>query len=317
MNRSDDLVLMRTVTGDRIMPVQVVTLPHEHLHVGLPPEKNPAPRRMLTSGEEAAEIAAFLAPLSEYNVGLFVDCTAVGVGRDPSRILAVSRRLGLPMVASTGLWKERGHPGWVAAMDTGELAERFIGEIEHGMEGTGIRAGLIKVGSNDPMTTEEEKAFRAAARAQRRTGVTITTHTEAGRIGLRQLEILLSEGVPPERIIIGHLDTSTDLDYHAEIAAAGAYIEFDRIGAPIGPADEQRALLVLAALERGYGNQVLLSHDAHALQLVLNAAETPRPMTTLFETFLPLLRERGVPPGVLEQIITVNPMRAIGRPQHP
>ena len=78
------------------------------------------------------------------------------------------------------------------------LADQIVREVIVGIDATGIRAGVIKAASSlNTITLAEEKVFRAAARAQRETGAVITTHTEAGTMGLEQVELLRSEGWTP------------------------------------------------------------------------------------------------------------------------
>ena len=163
------------------------------------------------------------------------------------------------------------------------------------------------------MSPAEERAFRAAARAQRATGATITTHTEAGRIGLRQLSILLDEGADPSRIVIGHLDMVADTSYHAEIARAA------RSSSSIGSAPRTTSVTTSgsgscsARSRRVFAGQVLLSHDTHALHRPESGVEAPRPFTSLFGEFLPRLAAAGVDAATLERIVAVNPLLAFGR----
>jgi phosphotriesterase-related protein len=85
------------------------------------------------------------------------------------------------------------------------LAELCTKEIREGIHGTKVHAGAIKLGSSQPdMTSAEIKAFKAGARAQKATGVHITTHCT--RIGAEtsQLKILEKEGVDLNRVVIGH-----------------------------------------------------------------------------------------------------------------
>ena len=70
-----------------------------------------------------------------------------------------------------------------------QIAELIIREIEQGIEGANIKAGVIEVAArSDAMTPAEVKVFQAAARASRATGIAIATHTDA-RIGVLQRDI--------------------------------------------------------------------------------------------------------------------------------
>lgn len=303
---------LRTVTGDIRITAPCVVLPHEHVQVGLSPAGEPRLDDRANSPEELVEALDVLAPLRRYDVRVVVDATAAGVGRRPSLIRTVSERLGIAFVVSTGLWKERGHPDWARGMDHDALAEMMITEIQEGIGGSGVRAGLIKVASGETMTPAEVEVFRAAALAQLRTGVTITTHTE-GTVAIRQLEVLLEAGADPSRIIFGHLDVVASPGYHAELASAGSYIEFDRVGATHDIGDAARADMVVEAIKRGLANRILLSHDSHAIRT--RNTEERRSFAALFESFIPRLRlEKDVPPEIIEEILTLNPLRALASP---
>ena len=86
-------------------------------------------------------------------------------------------------------------------------------EIEESIEGSGIKAGIIKVANDaEGVTPQGELILRAAARAAQQTGVRISTHSYApGRVGLQQVAIFEDEGFPLNRVYIGHSNDSTDL----------------------------------------------------------------------------------------------------------
>ena len=74
------------------------------------------------------------------------------------------------------------------------LARLFARDIEEGIQCTTVKAAIIKVASNEPtLTGPAETVFRAAARAHRRTGVPISTHTDS----LRQ------SGLDQQRVFAG------------------------------------------------------------------------------------------------------------------
>ena len=77
-----------------------------------------------------------------------------------------------------------------------EIADVYAAELSEGVGETGIKAGLIKCATGkDRITEYEQKCLRAAARASKRTGAPITTHTEDGTMGREQLDLFAEEGV--------------------------------------------------------------------------------------------------------------------------
>ena len=113
--------------------------------------------------------------------------------------------------------------------------------------------------------------FRAAAKAQKETGVAIITHTQEGTMGFEQAEMLISAGVNPQKIVIGHMCGSTNLDYHLRTLETGVYIAFDRIGIQgmVGaPMDSERVKTIVALVKQGYADRIMLSHDTVNFWLV-------------------------------------------------
>lgn len=106
-----------------------------------------------------------------------------------------------------------------------------------GIEGTSIKAGIIKCAHQTGVTWKAGEGFsrtgevtlRACARAAKATGLPITTHTEvAERIGLAQCALFEEEGVDMNRVYIGHNNDSTDMDYLLEILGHGVWLGLDR-----------------------------------------------------------------------------------------
>jgi predicted metal-dependent phosphotriesterase family hydrolase len=103
---------------------------------------------------------------------------------------------------------------------------------------------------------------RAAARAHKRTGVTITTHGVRSPVGLAQLDLLEDEGVDLRHVVVGHCDLYPHPDFHAAVARRGAFVQFDTIGRGFFEWDiRQRLDWVMRLIDLGFMHQILLSHD--------------------------------------------------------
>src|SRR5262249_37643295 len=152
---------------------------------------------------------------------------------------------------------------WFDRMGVDAIADEIVGDITEGVRGTGVKAGIIgEIGADRRyISAAEERSFRAAARAHRRTGLTISTHAARWPVGLDQLALLTEERVDPRRVIVGHTDTVPIPDYHLALARQGCYVSFDSIGTG-SPYDADRAVdYVLNLVRAGFGEQILLSHD--------------------------------------------------------
>src|SRR5207253_2192111 len=104
------------------------------------------------------------------------------------------------------------------------LADEIGRDATEGVGGSGVRAGIIgEIGTDKPwLSAQEERVHRAAARASRRTGLAITTHSVQSRVGLDQLSVFEAEGADLSRVVVGHADSNPMFDYHLAIVERGA-----------------------------------------------------------------------------------------------
>jgi phosphotriesterase-related protein len=190
-----------------------------------------------------------------------------------------------------------------------------VRDIREGAPGTGIRSGIIKCAVDRPgLTPEVDMVLRASARAHRRTGVPITTHTNAGaRTGLDQQRVFREEGVDPSKVVVGHCDDSTDLDYLERLIEGGSYLGMDRLGTNMDPPRAERIATIAILCERGYADRLVLSHDYPAFHNwgPSTGGLVPDTYMPVPREVLPALAERGVSPDQIEQMLVLNPRRVL------
>jgi predicted metal-dependent phosphotriesterase family hydrolase len=250
--------------------------------------------------------------------GTVVDLTVPGIGRRPERLRTLSSRANVAIVMGCGWYREPYYPAEarIDERSVDQLADELVAEFEHGVDGTGVRPGIIgEIGSDKWwVSAREERVHRAAARASLRTGMAITTHSLHSDVGLAQLHILVEEGVDPGRVVIGHADTYPDLDYYLAILDRGANVQFDNLGAfvgdPVGEHREPRIIeLVIELIDRGYVEQLLLSQDVcHDRHLKANGGFG---YVYLQQHFLPRLRTAAAGEGDITQMTVGNPARIL------
>ncbi len=243
-----------------------------------------------------------------------VDVTPIGLRRDPAGMRRLAEATGLHIIMGCGWYRERVYPAYIHELSTNALADLLVKELEEGVEG-GIRPGIIgEIGTERfHVTPAEEKVFRAAARAQRATGATVTTHTtHFGDLAHEQMDILLEEGVPPERIVIGHLGERRGVKGELAIAERGVYVEIDHVGRPASAGTQpewRRARNVAELVQAGYLERVLISMDICANSLLRwNGGHG---FDYLLTTFVPLLREEGLTEEEIRIILVDNPIRVL------
>ncbi len=261
----------------------------------------------------------------QHGVKTVVDPTAMMLGRDVRALAELAAETGLQVVACTGIYTYDHLPNFLLFRSEDFIAGLFEHDIEEGIQGTEVKAAFIKCAADEPGVNERiEKIHRAAARASVRTGAPVMAHSRpASKTGPRQVEILLEEGVAPEKIQIAHTGDTDDLDYIEELLEMGVYIGMDRYGLDIFLPTERRNATVIELLSRGYAERMFLSQDfdipiAAGLdwyppevieQLEASGASSGWSMTLLFEQVIPALREAGATEEQIETMMVDNPKR--------
>lgn len=306
--------VITTVLGDRD-PAQIrgPALAHEHLCIDLSNEGDPEGYVR----DEETVLGELEAARDGFGLGLVIELTCQGMGRDAAALERLSTASGVQVVCATGFYYERFHPPYVRHSSADELTERLLDEINKGIEDTGVRPGVIgEVGSHGPeMSAAEERCFRAAAQAALASGLSMTTHAHLGVGAVGQLELLLEEGLPPERICLGHQDLIDDSNQHETLAEAGAYVAFDTVGKESYQSDEVRLRLLMRMLEAGYEHRILLSNDISREAYLKSRGGFG--YGHLFEAFVPELRRAGVGDRSLTTILEENPKRFLTRKEAP
>lgn len=215
-----------------------------------------------------------------------VDVSSQGLSSEtyPADMVEISERSGIHIIGGMGHFHEVMHPAYVKTSTVDDLTKEYVDTIRNGYKGyPGIRPGILgEVGTGLTVTKEEEKCLRASGQAQLETGIAINVHTHLpARNGNRVLDILESEGVPLNRVVLSHVAVSLchpdcgfegGLDYLRSLAARGCYVEFDLCGNAEyfqtpdhgswwNPTDGMRARAIKKLCQEGYARQILLSHD--------------------------------------------------------
>lgn len=265
--------------------------------------------------------------VKQHGVRTVVEPTAMLLGRDIRASQRLAADSGLQLVACTGIYTYDHLPQFLANRSEDFIADLFVHDLEHGIQGTDVKAAFIKCAADHAGVNERiEKVHRAAARASVRTGAPIMAHSRpASQTGPRQVEILLEEGVAPEKIQIAHTGDTDDLDYIERLLDAGVWVGMDRYGLDLILPTDRRNAAVLALLERGYAGRMFLSQDfdipiANGLDWYpprvieqLRPAAPNWSMTFLFEGVIPALKEGGMTDAQLETMMVENPARWLAR----
>ena len=295
------------------------TLIHEHLVVAYPGWDCDALAPPYDREAAAAACVEALKEAKGYGMRTLVDATPNDLGRDVGLQKIVADRLGMNIICATGMYREgRGKAGYLKFRSqmfdtTTEVYETFAEEITTGIGDTGVKAGVIKVATGrGQISRYEESMLKAAARAQKETGVPIISHTEAGTMGPEQADLLISEGADPKRIAIGHIGGNANLQY--------VYIAFDRLGIDLLFPDTLRKACIIGLLGIGYANRIMLSQDywPYWLGRPFEMPDSMQPLLAdwsyvhVFKDIIPALKEAGVTDDKINTMMVDNPRRLFG-----
>lgn len=308
---------INTVTGTVNTDKLGTTLMHEHLLVGWAGWELDCKAPRFDRKTALKRAVERLKQLKDLGLSTFLDPCPNDIGRDVLFMAEAADASGINIICTTGLYKEDlGNTVYMKQRSADEIAEIYTTELTEGIGETGIKAALIKCATGkDHVTEYEEKCLRAAARASKRTGAPITTHTDDGTMGREQLDIFESEGVDLHKVIIGHSCGSANLRYHTDMLNRGCYLGFDRFGLEFLQPDRLRLASLIGLLGVGFERQIVLSHDSVACILGRGLGLPPEIMETIknwepthiFKNILPALRKAGVAEQKINTMMVDNP----------
>ena len=148
---------VQTVTG----PVETAelgpTLMHEHVFVLTADVQQNYPEEWGYEDERVADAVARLTALAATGVRTIVDPTVIGLGRYIPRIQRIAEQVDLNIVVATGCYTYDDVPFFfhyrgpalnaaVGAELPDPMVDMFVGDIEQGIAGTGVRAVTCRPG---------------------------------------------------------------------------------------------------------------------------------------------------------------------------
>jgi phosphotriesterase-related protein len=295
------------------------TLMHEHILFGNQPADLHA-----ASIDFAVKL---LAAATRSGIETIVDLTPF---RDIQLYREVAAQTNIKIIASTGFYLRNRVPAWMAEMDDErQMEERMAREVVEGIDGSGIRAGIIKVAAgNTPYTDWEKKVYRAAARVQKALGTPIATH--AVDKPREQFELLVNAGANPNRLFFSHVETMSGwggrnrnqmLQEFLSIAQEGGYLLFNNFGQNYYTPWADMVFLMRSLFDHGCGNHLLISIDCNwewkKKKIVFEAEDEPfldpkasqRNYAYMMTDVVPAMREAGFSKKEIDLLLIENPRR--------
>ncbi len=269
---------------------------------------------------DRALMAAELQDFAAAGGGTVVELTIEGIAPDPAGLRLLSEQTGVHIVAGCGTYIES-FAGPALARSVDEQARRMISAVHDGIDGTGVRAGIIgEIGISDPPTAGELRALTAAALAQSETGASINVHPGRDPASpLAVVEHVRAAGGDVSRLVISHLDrTFRSAEEALRLVDTGAVAEWDFFGiesshypfAPFDlPNDGMRLDHIAALFARGHGEQVAISQDICTRTRLRRFGGHGYAHIPL--NIVPMMRRKGFDETMIKQLLVDTPRRLL------
>ena len=291
---------------------------HEAL-LSVVPGAQYAPDISMDRAEIFAILAGKLHDFRDHGGKTIVDSTGMFHGRDLKLYEALSRSTGVHIIASTGMGPEETLGGYFLTPQTNpptpwpaeKFADLFSKEITEGMVVPRVErraaAGLVTTTADRAgMTPTEESLFRGAARTALNTGVPLSIRF--GADALHDLDIVLDEQLPGDRVLVGGLDRRDAAGAAFEVAGRGAFIGLDHVGLNDHAdylTDNERAELVLKLVAAGHVDRIILS--GNSIGVAKGQPDYDLPFSHVVSTFVPFLQAQGLSETDARRIVADNP----------
>lgn len=304
--------IVRTVLKD-VSPESLgggATLFHEHLSLNDPyPAWRSAPKNPpVPLGTDVDLMVEELNATAKDGISCIVDGGTKDLGQNPDRIRQMAARSKVHIVMAGGWWQQPAYPPELAKQTEDEIAADLLRDAAAQRWGA-----LGEIGSSMTMHEDERKVLRACCKVHLKTGLPLFTHMpHAGcrPCGPEQLDLIESMGVNPRLVCIGHLADITDdpkAEIHKGLAKRGVFLGFDTVGRRIAQPDSKKLQMLLALLDAGYEDHILLASDfADPLELKANHGAG---LGSAYVVFVPKMRYAGIKEDVIRKIAIDNPRR--------
>ena len=246
----------------------------------------------------------------ESGINSIIEVTNIGMGRDVNKLKTISKESGVNIIASTGFYTTKFYPEYIYTKSLFKLAKQILKEIDRGIDGTDIKAGVIgEIGTTNTFTEEAKKVFDAAIIAHNESNVPIFTHCQVGMLGLEQVEHFIYRKMDLDKVVIGHMDLNTNFQELTEILKSGVNIAFDTIGKKSYVPNENKADFLKKLIDLGYEDHVLLSQDITRMSYLKKMGGIG--YVEVMDKFIPMLRERNIDEKVIKKLMETNVARIL------
>ncbi len=294
------------------MPAQMsITSLHEHIALS----------RGADSRERSESLAYAIRELQRAKALGLRTIVDVGPPDDVAGIQEVARATGINVICCTGFYLMRGEQ---LALKAEDFESKMLQDIEHGLQGTDVRPGVIKVAAARlPIRPAEKELFIAAARVQQRHHLPICAHAVSGCA--EQQQILEAAGADLRRCYFSHIEATfgwsgrsveQEIDYLEGVVAKGSTLSFNNFGNWNHTKPEDLARIIRELARRGYADRMVATMDVTwsfeqgKLKLLwedTNLNGKDRTYAYLLDTAVPWMQANGIAKDDTDRFIIGNP----------
>jgi phosphotriesterase-related protein len=241
--------------------------------------------------------------------------------RDAPAIRQIAAETGMQIVVCTGYYTDLTASEKMYSSD--QFRAHMLQEIEHGIAGSGIFPGVIKVASAGAIPNDvETRLLSAAGRVQAETGLPVCVHSVAGCA--RQQEILATAGANLAKVYFSHIEAifgwegrriEEQLDVLTAVVRKGSFLCYNNFGNWAHTDQQTLARIIQTIRDRGYAQQQVATLDTvwsypngrrQILWEDINPGGERRTYPYLLSDVLPWLAENGLSPSEARQLVSSN-----------
>ena len=297
-----------TVAGPLDPALAGITDAHNHVWIAKVPGADPAAPVL----DDQAAIAAELHDYRQAGGGTIIDCQPPGCGRDGNKLRELAIASGVNIVACTGFHLQKYYPPgfWLFRASIQAAQEYFINELSQALWETRhsenvVLAGFIKIACTASLAQSPLHLMEAAVGASLECEAAIEVHTEKGLDAEEIVSMLVDFGLPPERLVLCHMDKRPDFKLHASLAQQGILLEYDTFYRPKYEPDINLWSLLDQMVAAGLESQVAIATDMAEAQLWNRLGGAPG-LSGLITIIIPRLVESGFSQPTIRKLTGEN-----------
>ncbi|CAH0389406.1 unnamed protein product [Bemisia tabaci] len=282
----------------------------------------------VTFNDEDSNVAVMkdVSLFKQFGGGTIVENSCHGLHRDLKLLKKVSLETGVNVIVGTGFYVKYAQSDSTLKMKTEEIHDLIYQEINSGcVDDNTIKCGFIgEVGSSWPISDFEKRVIVATAQVQAALKCPVTFHPDRNpKAPFEIIRIFLEAGGKVDKTVMSHLDRTLHKNEDLlEFAGLKTYCQFDLFGNECSfyqlapeqdmPSDGQRINKVMALIEEGRGDRILLSHDIHTKHRLVSFGG--HGYAHILNNVVPKMKIRGISQEMIDNILMENPKRWLEMP---